>query len=73
MGFESNRIMRIDLQQARQVEDIDITRREDKIHKIFLDYTGKHAIVSMKSGDNYYLFESWRRLKLLSKLKVQIT
>lgn len=46
-----------------------MTKKDDKIAKIFMNSSGKHSIISMKSGDNYYLHQSWRKPKVLHKMK----
>ena len=51
------------------------TSRPDptSIHKLFLDPSGRHIIVSTLSGDNYYFFSGWdthvKRARALVKLK----
>lgn len=52
--------------------DIEIPRKvsEGKIYKMFFDPTGRHLIITTETGDNYYLFEKWKKAKLLSKIKV---
>lgn len=50
--------------------DVEISKRpEDQIHKIFLDPTGNHLIISMESEDNYYLHRNWKKPKVMSKMK----
>lgn len=43
------------------------------VHKLFLDPSGRHVLVSTPSGDNYYFFAGWegtaKRARLLSKLR----
>lgn len=45
----------------------------DAIHKLFLDPSGRHVLVSTPSGDNYYFFAGWettaKRARLLPKLR----
>lgn len=43
-----------------------------KVMQLFLDPTGRHIVVTTDTGDNYYLFHTWRRTKELAKLKVFI-
>ncbi|CAO3653446.1 unnamed protein product [Cunninghamella echinulata] len=54
-----------------EVEDIEITRKpgDGKIVKVFFDPTGRHLIITTDHGENYYLYEKWRRTKQLNKLK----
>lgn len=53
---------------------VEISRKasNSKVTQLFLDPTGRHIIVSTDTGDNYYLFQKWRRTKELGKLKVTI-
>ncbi|CAO3649927.1 unnamed protein product [Cunninghamella blakesleeana] len=71
IALSTYRILRIDLDNPMEVEDIEITRKpgDGKIVKIFFDPTGRHLIITTDHGENYYLFEKWRRTKQLSKLK----
>ncbi|RIA95939.1 Pep3/Vps18/deep orange family-domain-containing protein [Glomus cerebriforme] len=70
MALETNHILRIDLQQAHDVEDIEIPRKsEGKIYKIFFDPTGRHLLITTEQGENFYLFEKWKKAKVLSKFK----
>lgn len=52
---------------------VEISRKpsNNKVAQLFLDPTGRHIIVTTDSGDNYYLFQKWRRTKELAKLKVR--
>ncbi|CAG8582248.1 14325_t:CDS:10 [Acaulospora morrowiae] len=71
MALENNHILRIDLQQAHDVEDIEIPRKsgEIKIYKIFFDPTGRHLLITTEQGENFYIFEKWKRAKVLTKFK----
>ncbi|CAG8443250.1 6027_t:CDS:10 [Acaulospora colombiana] len=71
MALETNHILRIDLQQAHDVEDIEIPRKagEVKIYKIFFDPTGRHLLITTEQGENFYMFEKWKKAKVLSKFK----
>ncbi|ORX53539.1 hypothetical protein DM01DRAFT_1046133 [Hesseltinella vesiculosa] len=65
------RILRIDLDNPLEVEDIEIARKpsDGKIERIFFDPTGRHLLITTDHGENYYLYEKWRKAKHLSKLK----
>lgn len=54
--------------------EIEITRKasDGKISKVFFDPTGRHLIITTDHGENFYLYEKWRRTKQLSKLKVSM-
>ncbi|KAG0340489.1 hypothetical protein BG000_011872, partial [Podila horticola] len=71
MAMETMHLLRIDLQRQHEIEDIEIPRKvsEGKIYKMFFDPTGRHLIITTETGDNYYLFEKWKKAKHLSKIK----
>lgn len=39
-------------------EDIELPFKEDKMHKVFIDFTGNHVIITTVAGDCYYLHSS---------------
>ncbi len=54
--------------------DIEFARKgQDQIHKLFLDPTGNSLIISMENKDNWYLHSSWKKPRILSKMKVEST
>ncbi|KAL1919217.1 uncharacterized protein VTP21DRAFT_1909 [Calcarisporiella thermophila] len=71
MALESFHILRIDLNQAHEVEDIELPRKpsDGKIRRIFFDPTGRHLIISTDTGENFYLYEKWKKAKPLARLK----
>ncbi|CAO3584041.1 unnamed protein product [Absidia cylindrospora] len=71
IALSTFRILRIDLDNPLEVEDIEITRKasDGKIVKLFFDPTGRHLIITTDHEENYYLYEKWRRTKQLNKLK----
>ncbi|CAO3651138.1 unnamed protein product [Cunninghamella echinulata] len=58
--LSNNRILQIEL--ARKQND-------GRIINAFFDPTGRHLIISTELGENYYLFETWKKTKQLSRLK----
>lgn len=72
VALESYRLLRVDLDNPLEVEEIEISRKssDGKISKIFFDPTGRHLIITTDRGENYYLFEKWRKTKPLPKFKV---
>lgn len=38
-------------------------------HKMFSDRTGKHLILTTRSGDNFYWISGWKRARILPRLK----
>ncbi|KAF9207124.1 hypothetical protein BGZ49_001112 [Haplosporangium sp. Z 27] len=71
MAMDTMHLLRIDLDKAHEVEDIEIPRKpsEGRIYKMFFDPTGRHLIITTETGDNYYLFAKWKKAKLLSKFR----
>ncbi|XP_059179714.1 vacuolar protein sorting-associated protein 18 homolog [Physella acuta] len=70
IAMSSNTLLRLDLEHPDQPDEVELPRAvEDKVHKIFLDPTGRHLIVSMSSQDNYYLSRNWKKPKPIVKLK----
>ncbi|TPX38727.1 hypothetical protein SeLEV6574_g07674 [Synchytrium endobioticum] len=65
------KILRIDLSQAHAVEEIDIPIRQkgDRIRKLFFSPVAKHLLISTESGDNFYIFEKWRKPRMLNKFR----
>jgi len=53
-----------------ELEEIVISKRvDDRIHKVFIDPSGHHAIISMSNGSAYYMHSRWNKAHLLSKVK----
>ncbi|KAI7899794.1 Pep3/Vps18/deep orange family-domain-containing protein [Cokeromyces recurvatus] len=71
VALESFRLLKINLDNSLEVEEIEIVRKpnDGKIKKIFFDPTGRHLIITTDHGENYYLYEKWRKTKVLSKFK----
>ncbi|KAG0263918.1 hypothetical protein DFQ27_001570 [Actinomortierella ambigua] len=71
MALDNMHLLRIDLQKSHEIDDIEIPRKvaEGRIYKMFFDPTGRHLIITTETGDNYYLFEKWKKAKLLSKIR----
>lgn len=62
-------MLRWNLEGGAEPEEIEVSRRaEDEVHKLFLDATGSHAFISLKSGDNFYLHGRSQRPKKVSKM-----
>lgn len=52
------------------IETIPVTKKQgDQIHRVFMDPTGTHVIISMQSAENWYLHSSWTKTKFLTKMK----
>ncbi len=71
MGTRDAHVIRVPLDHKEDTEDIgDLSKKEtDRVQSVFLDPLGAHVIVSLASGDNYYLNESWKKPKQMPRLK----
>ncbi|KAI7896992.1 Pep3/Vps18/deep orange family-domain-containing protein [Mucor mucedo] len=71
VALDTFRLLRIDLDNPLEVEEIEISRKpsDGKVKQIFFDPTGRHLIITTDHGENYYLYEKWRRTKQLPKFK----
>lgn len=38
-------------------------------HKLFLDPSGRHTVLSTRNGDNFYWIAGWKKARILPKLK----
>lgn len=74
MGLASNVIVLIELSHPEQVLQIHIPRKptEMSIHKIFLDPSGRHLVITSQQGENWYLFRGWKKPRLLKSFKMVI-
>lgn len=74
MGLATNMIIMIELSRPDQVTKLNIQRKvsEMTLHKLFLDPSGQHLIVTSTQGENWYLFRGWKRFKQLKGFKMVI-
>ncbi|TFK56966.1 hypothetical protein OE88DRAFT_1650500 [Heliocybe sulcata] len=74
MGLASNVIVMIALAHADQVVKIQIPRKPNEmtIHKIFMDPSGRHIIVTSIQGENWYLYRTWKKPRQLKGFKMVI-
>lgn len=69
LGTQDSSIIRWSYEDSMP-EEIQLPKRpEDQLHQLFLDPTGTHLLVSLRSGDNYYLHKRNPRPKKLVKLQ----
>lgn len=47
--------------------DIELPFKEDKVHKVFIDPTGNHVIITTVAGDCYYLHSSKSKVVVLKQ------
>lgn len=70
VALEGNHVKRINIANPSELDTVDIPKRsEDQIDKVFLNPTGHHLLVSMKSGESFYLGRSNKKPRSLAKLK----
>ncbi|TFY65613.1 hypothetical protein EVG20_g5479 [Dentipellis fragilis] len=74
MGLSSNMIVLIELAHAEQVVKIQIPRKptDMTIHRLFLDPSGRHLLITSLQGENWYLFRGWKKPKQLKTFKMVI-
>jgi hypothetical protein len=74
MGLSTNLIIMIELSRPDQVTKLNIQRKttEMTLHKLFLDPSGRHLIVTSTQGENWYLYRGWKRFKQLKNFKMVI-
>lgn len=69
LGTTDGVILRWNMEGGGETEEIEISRKsEDTIHKVFMDSTANHVIVSCKNGEAFYIHGRSNKPKKLSKL-----
>ncbi|KAI9661906.1 MAG: hypothetical protein M1821_009146 [Bathelium mastoideum] len=72
LALSTGRILRIDLDNAADIDDIDLPKKTSEIgviRRLFLDPSASHLIIATVLGENYYLHTHSRQPKPLSRLK----
>lgn len=74
MGLSTNVLILIELARPDRVVKLQIPRKpsEMTIHKIFLDPSGRHLLVTSQQGENHYLYKGWKKPKPLRSFKMVI-
>ncbi|KDN42905.1 hypothetical protein RSAG8_06431, partial [Rhizoctonia solani AG-8 WAC10335] len=74
MCFNNNNLHRIDMAMQDYIGELSLGKKpqEATVHKIFLDPSGKHLLITTTQGENYYLYEGWKKAKQLGRLKMVI-
>lgn len=74
MGLANNLIIQIELSRADQFIRIQIPRKptEFNIHKLFLDPSGRHLLVTSLQGENWYFYRGWKKPRQLKSFKMII-
>ncbi|KAI9862891.1 MAG: hypothetical protein M1813_004063 [Trichoglossum hirsutum] len=72
LALTSGRILRIDLDNPADIDDIDLPKRPAEIgviRRMFLDPTSSHLLITTTLGEIYYLHNQSRTPRPLSRLK----
>ncbi|KAL4225031.1 Vacuolar protein sorting-associated protein 18 like protein [Mactra antiquata] len=70
MAMSGGILMRLHLEHPEDSERVEVFKAgEDRIHKMFLDPTGRHLIISFESTENVYLSRNSKKPKSIAKLK----
>ncbi|KAI5303454.1 hypothetical protein KEM56_007530 [Ascosphaera pollenicola] len=72
LALASGRVLRIDLDNAEDIDDIDLPKKSSEIgliRRMFLDPSASHLIITTTLGENYYLHTQSRQPKQLPRLK----
>jgi len=72
LALSSGRLLRFDLDNAEDIDDIDLPKKPAEIgviQKLFLDPSASHLIITTAQGENYYLHTQSRQPKALSRLR----
>ena len=74
MGLSSNLIVQIELSRSEQVVKIQIPRKptEFSTHKLFLDPSGRHLVITSLQGENWYLYRGWKKPRQLKTWKMVV-
>ncbi|RDB29177.1 Vacuolar protein sorting-associated protein 18 [Hypsizygus marmoreus] len=74
MGLSSNVIVLIELSHADQVIKVQIPRKptDMTIHKLFMDPSGWHIVITSTQGENWYMFRTWKKPRQLKGFKMVI-
>ncbi|KAG5647608.1 hypothetical protein DXG03_008961 [Asterophora parasitica] len=74
MGLASNVIVLIELSHSDQVIKVKIPRKptEMSIHKLFMDPSGRHIVITSVQGENWYLYRNWKEPRRLKGFKMVI-
>ncbi|KAH6916857.1 DigA protein [Coprinopsis sp. MPI-PUGE-AT-0042] len=74
MGFTNNLLVLIELSHADQVIKIQIPRKptDFALHKVFMDPSGRHIIITSTQGENWYLYRNWKKPRMLKGFKMVI-
>ncbi|GCB62256.1 hypothetical protein scyTo_0009488 [Scyliorhinus torazame] len=70
MSLGKDTLLRIDLGKPDQPNHIEVGRKDDaRIHKLFLDPSGSHLLISLTSSECLYLNRNSQKVRSLSRWK----
>ncbi len=74
MGFSTNAIVLIELSHSDQIIKIQVPAKptDMTIYKLFMDPSGRHIVVTSTQGQNWYLYRTWKKPRLLKSFKMVI-
>jgi vacuolar protein sorting-associated protein 18 len=74
MGLASGVIVLIELQHSDKVIKVPIPKKpaDVTIHKVFMDPSGSHIIVTSVQGENWYMYRQWKKPRQLKGFKMVI-
>lgn len=74
LGLADNSIIILELARLEHVVRLTIPRKPNEmtIHKLFLDPSGRHLIITSTQGENWYLYRGWKKPKPLRSFKMVI-
>nr|XP_029507734.1 vacuolar protein sorting-associated protein 18 homolog [Oncorhynchus nerka] len=68
MSLGKDTLLRIDLAKPDQPNQIELGRKEDsRVHKLFLDPTGSHLVISLSTSECLYLNRNTQKVRSLSR------
>ncbi|XP_077366593.1 vacuolar protein sorting-associated protein 18 homolog [Festucalex cinctus] len=68
MSLGKDTLLRIDLAKPDHPNQIELGRKDDsKVHKLFLDPTGSHLLISMSTSECLYLNRNTQKVRSLSR------
>ncbi|XP_060772299.1 vacuolar protein sorting-associated protein 18 homolog [Neoarius graeffei] len=68
MSLGKDTLLRIDLGKPDQLNQIELGRKDDsKVHKLFLDPTGSHLVISLTTSECVYLNRNTQKVRSLSR------
>uniref|UniRef100_A0A672JBG5 Vacuolar protein sorting-associated protein 18 homolog n=1 Tax=Salarias fasciatus TaxID=181472 RepID=A0A672JBG5_SALFA len=68
MSLGKDTLLRIDLAKPDQPNQTDLGRKDDsKVHKLFLDPTGSHLLISLSTSECLYLNRNTQKVRSLSR------